>query len=76
MTMVRVYLVVSGRAECRLTRRRPQLDWDEVAFPITVTVPPGWGRIYDEREARLELPAPPDISSALQVWAPLLPEAV
>lgn len=57
---VRVYLVVNGRGECKLTKRRPTLNWDEVAFPITVAVPPGWGRVYDEYALTLEIPPPPE----------------
>lgn len=56
---VKVYLVVTGRGDCRLTKRRPTLDWDEIAFPITVEVPSGWGKIYDDHGAELSFPEPP-----------------
>lgn len=29
----------------RVTKTRPRLDWDEVAFEISVTVPQPWGRL-------------------------------
>jgi hypothetical protein len=62
---VRVYLVVDGHGDCRLTKRRPSLDWDEVAFPIIVQVPQGWGRVYEDRALELKLPEPPEPSIAL-----------
>lgn len=66
---VLVYLVVDGHGDCRLTKRRPALDWDEVAFPITVQVPSGWGRIYDQMGVELTLPPepsmrPPEVGAA------------
>lgn len=63
MDRVRVYLIVDGRGDCRLTKRRPTLDWDQVAFPISVEIPPGWGRVYDAREAVLTLPSPPEFAA-------------
>lgn len=29
----------------RVVTRRPNLDWDEIAFDISVTVPQPWGRL-------------------------------
>jgi hypothetical protein len=60
---VRVYLIVDGHGDCRLTKRRPTLDWDEVAFPINVAVPQGWGRVYDEYALTLDIPPPPDVEA-------------
>jgi len=61
--MVLVYLIVNGRGHCRLAKRRPSLDWDEIAFPINVEVPPGWGRVYDQYTIALSLPPPPVIEA-------------
>jgi hypothetical protein len=58
---VRVYLIVNGRGDCRLNRRRPTLNWDEVAFPITVQIPQGWARVYDEYGLTLTMPPEPSV---------------
>lgn len=55
---VSVYLIVNGRGDCRVNRRRPALQWDEVAYLITVHIPQGWGRIYEGAELTL-----PDVPS-------------
>jgi hypothetical protein len=56
------YLVVNGRGELRLTKRRPRLTYDEVAFPVVVQIPEGWGCIYDQSPIELNLPPAPTIS--------------
>jgi hypothetical protein len=56
-------LIVDGRGNTRLAKRRPTLDWDEVAFPITVQIPPGWGEIYDDRGLNLTVPPPPEVQT-------------
>jgi hypothetical protein len=66
----RVYLIVNGHGECRLTKRRPSLQWDEVAFPVEVQIPPGWGRVYDQSVVTLTLPPAPEIAPPQQVGAP------
>jgi len=68
----RVYLVVNGRGDCRLNKRRPLLNWDEVAFPINVQVPQAWGRVYDDAAVDVTLPAPP-YAAALHVDEPVQP---
>lgn len=58
---VKVYLIVNGKGDCRLNKRRPVLEFDEVAFPIVVQVPVGWGRVYDQHEIYLKLPPAPEL---------------
>ena len=61
MNTVRYFLIVSGRGEARLVRRRPiSLRWDEVGFPLDISVPSGWGRLYDV--VSLTLPEAPDVT--------------
>ena len=64
------FLVINGRGHMRLAKRSPRLGWDEVAFPISVQIPPGWGRVYTERAVTLVLPEPPDNLTA-EVGDPL-----
>jgi len=70
---VRVYLIVNGRGDCRLTKRRPTLDWDEVAFPINVAIPQGWGVVYDAAAVSITLPPAPEVQPP-QIGEPELSE--
>jgi hypothetical protein len=69
---VRVYLIVDGGGQCRLAKRRPTLDWDEVAFPIIVQIPQGWAKVYDAQALRLNLPEPEHLG--IEAGEPELPE--
>lgn len=51
------YLVVNARGTTRLTTRWPNLHWDEVAIPITVTIPDTWGKVYQALAVEVTLPA-------------------
>lgn len=67
MRTVTVYLVVNGRGDCRVNKRRPELAYDEVAYEIRVNIPQGWGSIY--RGGELTLPEAP-AAMALEVGEP------
>lgn len=55
---VRKYLIVTGKGDMRVVTRRPySLRHDEVAFPIEVTVPDTWARIYDKVEVTMPEPS-------------------
>lgn len=58
--MVKVYLIVDGHGQVRLAKRRPKLDWDEVAYPVVVAIPQGWGCVYEQMEITLAIPEPPN----------------
>jgi hypothetical protein len=66
---VHCFLVVKASGDCRVTRRRPTLNYDEIAFPITVEFPPGWARVYDEYAMTIRIPeaqvVPPSIGAAV-----------
>lgn len=45
-TTKKAWLIFRARDEnLRVVTRQPRLDWDEVAFTITVKVPDPWGRL-------------------------------
>lgn len=45
-TTKRAWLIFRARDEnLRVVTRQPALNWDEVAFDITVKVPDPWGRL-------------------------------
>jgi len=70
---VRVYLIVASSGSCRLTKRRPALRWNEVAFPITVEIPQGWSRVYDEYGMTITFPqaeVTPPVTEAPMLPAP------
>lgn len=65
MRTVTIYLIVNGRGDCRINRRRPALAYDEVAYQIRVNVPSGWGRIYEA--ADITLPDAPLAARPLEI---------
>lgn len=45
-TTKRAWLIFRARDESmRVVTRNPRLDWDEVAFSLTINVPDPWGRL-------------------------------
>lgn len=52
------YLVVNAAGDLRALKRRPDLRFDEVAFPVTVTIPITWGRVQPVA-VTLVMPEPP-----------------
>lgn len=53
------YLIVRASGEMRVTKTRPGLRIDEVAFPLTVTIPETWGRVQPT-SIDVALPEPPE----------------
>lgn len=53
------YLVVRADGSMRVTRTRVKLAIDEVAFPLTVTIPKTWGRVQ-RTTIDVALPEPPE----------------
>lgn len=43
--MSRHYIIVRADRTARIVNRYPRLRDDEVAYPLTITWPDGWGRI-------------------------------
>jgi hypothetical protein len=41
------YLVVRANGAMRVVHRRPYLRFDEVAFPLAITIPALWGTIQN-----------------------------
>lgn len=65
------FLVVKADGTMRVTKRRVRLYVDEVAFPITVTIPRTWGRVQASR-IDVALPEPPE--ARVTVGEPVLDE--
>jgi hypothetical protein len=57
--VTRGYLVVRATGEMRVTKTRTALRIDEVAFPLTVTIPATWGRVQPT-SIDVALPEPPE----------------
>lgn len=55
---VKAFLVVSAAGEMRILKQ-PRLALDEVAFPITVTIPVTWGRVQPV-PIEVVMPEPPE----------------
>lgn len=53
------YLIVRANGEMRVTKTRTKLRIDEVAFPLTASIPRTWGRVQPTR-IDVELPEPPE----------------
>lgn len=53
------FLVVKADGTMRVTKRRNRLYLDEVAFPLTVTIPSTWGRVQ-ATTIDVALPEPPE----------------
>lgn len=56
---IKGFLVVDARGEMRVIKRRPNLAFDEVAFPVTVTIPITWGTIQPT-SIEVTMPEPPE----------------
>lgn len=55
---VNAYLVVRADGTMRVVKQPPRLSIDEVAFPVTVTIPKTWGRVQPTR-IDVTMPEPP-----------------
>lgn len=53
------YLIVRADGEMRVTKTSRRLNIDEVAFPLTVTIPATWGRVQ-RTSIDVALPEPPE----------------
>lgn len=53
------FLVVRADGAMRVTKSRVRLGVDEVAFPLTVTIPATWGRVQSTT-IDVALPEPPE----------------
>lgn len=53
------FLVVRADGSMRMTKKRVRLGIDEVAFPVTVTIPRMWGRVQ-ATSIELTMPEPPE----------------
>jgi hypothetical protein len=56
---VKAHLVVRANGDVRVVKNKPRLRLDEVAFPLTVTVPQQWGRVQ-ATTIDVALPEPPE----------------
>jgi hypothetical protein len=61
VTPIRVngFLVVDASGNLRALKTMPRLKMDEVAFPITVSIPRTWGRVQST-SIDVQLPEPPE----------------
>ena len=66
---VKSYLVVRADGSLRIVKN-PNLRQDEVAFPLSVTIPKTWGRVQPTR-IEVALPEPPE--AVVDVGDPALP---
>jgi hypothetical protein len=53
------FLVCRADGSLRITKKRPRLSLDEVAFPLTVSIPRTWGRVQPT-SIEVALPEPPE----------------
>lgn len=56
---IKGFLVVRADGTMRVTKGRVRLHVDEVAFPLTVTIPRTWGRVQ-RTSIDVALPEPPE----------------
>ena len=56
---IKGYLIVKADGSIRVVKRRNPLYIDEVAFPLTVTIPETWGRVQST-SIDVALPEPPE----------------
>lgn len=59
MREVQGFLIVRADGDIRAVKRRPRLGFDEVAFPVTVTIPITWGQIQ-ATSIEVTMPEPPE----------------
>ena len=45
---IKRYLIVTAAGDVRIVQKNPRLRLDEIAVPVTVTLPAGWGRILPD----------------------------
>ncbi len=57
--VIRGFLVVRADGTMRTTKSRVRLAIDEVAFPLSVSIPKTWGRVQ-RTSIDVTLPEPPD----------------
>ena len=59
MKTIRRFLIVNGQGDCRIVSRRPnRMAFDEMAFPLNISVPDSWGQVYTDVPINLTLPEP------------------
>lgn len=56
---IKGFLIVRATGDMRVTKKRPPLHIDEVAFPLTVTIPNTWGQVQ-RTTIDVALPEPPE----------------
>lgn len=56
--VVRGFLAVRSDGTLRVTKTNPHLRLDEMAFPLSVTIPRTWGKVQ-AASIEVELPEPP-----------------
>lgn len=59
MPTVNGFLIVRANGDMRVTKKRVGLAIDEVAFPLTVTIPQTWGRVQ-QVAIDVVMPEPPE----------------
>lgn len=57
--IVNGYLIVRADGSLRTTKKKVPLHIDEVAFPLTVTIPSTWGQVQ-RQSIEVTLPDPPE----------------
>ena len=57
MSTIRKFLIVKADGEMRLAQR-PRLSLDEIAIPIVVHMPEGWGKVVAD-QIDVHMPEPP-----------------
>jgi hypothetical protein len=63
--IVKAYLVVNTDGEVRACRK-PRLRSNEVAFPVSIYMPDGWGKIVGP-EVKITVPDTPSLGAARRV---------
>lgn len=53
------FLIVRANGDMRVVKKAQHLRIDEVAFPLTVTIPTTWGRVQPT-SIEVALPEPPE----------------
>ncbi|MDP1795197.1 MAG: hypothetical protein Q8K63_13760 [Acidimicrobiales bacterium] len=56
---IKAFLVVKASGDMRVVKKAAHLYVDEVAFPITVSIPKTWGRVQ-RTTIDVALPEPPE----------------
>lgn len=66
----RYYIVIRADGQARLVSRYPRLRSDEVAYPMLITLPSGWGQTA---QTTIELRLPEGVATAVPGDEPILP---